>query len=223
MFMARARRFRSGSNTATRPNNFPAMEEISVHSPVTLDVYDSQGRHTGPIPGGDSAGSGVSYIQNQIPNSYYLPFGEGHYVGLPADTKGNVKLSGQAAGTFTLDINTGAYKTEFKDVPVLPMSTASFGLASTSPSLLIDYDGDGTIDDVLPPATTTILSGRLGLLKRFIGVFNLPDPAKVGTKDDLETFLTKIRFRAGLHSADKLNCLATIKTIWEELAKAEKH
>lgn len=125
-------------------------EKISVHSPVMLHVYDDQGRHTGP-----STHSSVNLsirdtsiipIESKIPNSYYVPFGEGQYAAVPAGTAGKIVLQATAAGTATLDITLNGTTTEFADIPVAPGSIASVDLGTTTTPLNLDYDGDGVVD-----------------------------------------------------------------------------
>ena len=205
-------RFISTSIPEIYKTNSGAMEEISVHSPVALDIYDNQGHHTGLTASG---------VQNQIPNSYYLPFGEGKYAGVPADTMGKVVLSGEAAGTFTLDITKGGAKTEFTDIPVLPVSMATFDLSSTAPMLRVDFDGDGTTDEIISSATSSSLTTHITSLKKITALFGLPDPAKAGQKIDLDDILAKIKLFTRLSVLKRQDCVAALRAMWNELSKAE--
>ncbi len=139
------------ANYLTNASNTKTEEQISVHSPVVLNVYDDQGRHTGPVKNITAIDSALIPTESKIPNSYYLPFGEGQYVGVPLGTKGKIVLSGTAAGSATLDITAYGTTTQFSDIPVMKTSIATVDLGSTTPSLDLDYDGDGTIDVVFPP------------------------------------------------------------------------
>jgi pimeloyl-ACP methyl ester carboxylesterase len=71
---------------------------LSIHSPVTLDAYDIKGNHTGKICPLDSD---FCFIEENIPNSSYLEFGEGKYINLPEDQLLEIKLQGTDVGTFT--------------------------------------------------------------------------------------------------------------------------
>lgn len=110
---------------------------ISAHSPVLLDVYDKDGNHTGAE-------------EERIPNSFYVKFGEGKYIGMnPADLD-LIQVIGQDVGTFSLRIektknDSTTELVEFKNVPVIPGMKAKV-LSVEEPQLVIDIDNDGHID-----------------------------------------------------------------------------
>ncbi|MEK7555843.1 MAG: hypothetical protein AAB523_00980 [Patescibacteria group bacterium] len=125
---------------------------ISVHSPVTLHLYDEFGRHTGPIPNPDPS-SDIELSEDQIPNSYYWQIGEGQYVGGNGATTTTVQLNGLSLGTFTLEIEevTGEETKNtilYEDIPVTASTTASVQVGGdiVTPILAVDVDGDGTTD-----------------------------------------------------------------------------
>lgn len=72
-----------------------------LHSPVSLNIYDQGGYHTGLVNDPDS---GLQLTEEQIPNSYYLEFGETKYAGA-GDSPIDVELIGEDLGTFTLEID----------------------------------------------------------------------------------------------------------------------
>ncbi len=167
-------------------------EQISVHSPVDINIYDNQNRHTGPIA--VTVGSStVTTVETQIPNSYYLPFGEGTYVGVPLGTTGNVILSGTAIGTFTLDIKTNATTTEFSDVPILPVSVGTLSLDSNKPILSIDFDGDGTIDSSFSPTSSFNPISYLGSMKKIINSFTISPLVKSALKDRIDRVIRTLK------------------------------
>jgi len=68
-----------------QPPNNESYIRLALHSPVSIDIYDSEGNHTGLVYDPDSPTNAVS-TEEQIPNSYYMEFGEGKYLGIPADS-----------------------------------------------------------------------------------------------------------------------------------------
>jgi len=121
---------------------------FSIHSPVTLDLYDAQGNHTGMTPG--DSNSDIQFIEEEIPNSYYLKFGEGVYAGADASQKTTLKLKGLSGGTFTLKVEetSGGVSsgfTTFLDIPITKNTIATMEIStlSDSPILILDMDGDG--------------------------------------------------------------------------------
>src|SRR3989344_1399350 len=131
---------------------------ISVHSPVTLDAYDADGNHTGKIcpPTSD-----FCYLEENIPNSSYLEFGEGKYINLPEDKAKSIKLQGTDIGTFTYESekvlpNGTSSTSSFVDIPVTTQTQAEVVLNPTTqiPQLKLDVTGDGTTDFTLAPSTT---------------------------------------------------------------------
>lgn len=140
--------------TRTKPVVLNKAKElrIGVHSPVSLDAYDDRGNHTGIIPAASS--SDFDVLEEQIPNSYYMNFGDAKYIGMEDyGVTSTFKLLGTGIGTFTLTIDTisngaVASTTSFADIPVLPSTSANLTITSTStvPRLNVDLDGDGQND-----------------------------------------------------------------------------
>jgi pimeloyl-ACP methyl ester carboxylesterase len=126
---------------------------LRVLSPVTLDAYDSQGRHTGMATNPNSS-SDLYYKEEQIPNSYYEEFGEGKYLGLPSEDSYQIKLHGLDTGTFTFEITPvsggiSGQPVSFSDIPVTASSTVTVqvnGISPASTTLAVDENGDGKID-----------------------------------------------------------------------------
>ena len=134
--------------------------ELVLHSPVSIDVYDNEGNHTGVISN-PNPDSDLQIVQKNIPGSTYLEFGEGKYVVLDDNKSYKVTLHGLEKGFFTLDVSQkddgGVRSTsEFKDIPTSPLMSAELVLATTSegvlsPILKIDTDGNGEVDFSLLP------------------------------------------------------------------------
>jgi hypothetical protein len=128
---------------------------ISIHSPASIDLYDTAGNHTGPLS--NQSNSDVILYEENIPNSYYDEFGEGKYAGAPADILRTIQIQGTGAGTFTLVIDhqkgDTVMKTErFADIPVTPNTKASVTFTQNTGSMLtLDVDGNGTNDFSIQP------------------------------------------------------------------------
>mgnify|MGYP001596349148 FL=1 len=132
-----------------------------VHSPVSLDLYDSSSNHTGIATTTLPDGTVVSFVENNIPGTYYDQFGEVQYVFSDGSTPVNIVLDGQESGFATFDIdemtgNVTVASTTFVNIPVQPqtlisMSMSAGGSISGASDLSIDTDGDGVTDTILPP------------------------------------------------------------------------
>ena len=144
--------------STTTPIDTQNRLRLSVHSPVTLDAYDTNGNHTGKIcpPTSD-----FCYIEENIPNSGYYEFGEGKYLNLPEDSLQKVTLHGTDVGTFTFESQIVAPSGDlsaslFIDIPVITQTQAEITLNQTSgiPELKLDVTGDGVSDFTLAPSAT---------------------------------------------------------------------
>ncbi len=165
----------------TVPINTSNYFRISIHSPVTLDAYDSEGNHTGKVcpPNSD-----FCYIEENILNSSYFEFGEGKYINIPEDQFNKITLQGTDIGTFT-------YKSEkvlpdgtstvlsFVDIPVTRQSQAEITLNTTTqnPELKLDMTGDGITDFTLNPGVKFDPIVNLQIIKTTINSLYVP-PAK---------------------------------------------
>jgi hypothetical protein len=127
---------------------------FNVHSPVSIGITDEQGNYTGLV---NSPSSPFVQIKEEIPNSYYMEFGEGKYVGVTGDGGYQVVLKGTGSGTFTFNMSESVDGEEteisFVDIPVATSSvvvvTNSSDIASTS--LKIDMTGDGIYEKEIKP------------------------------------------------------------------------
>ena len=174
----------SGSSTAGIPgismrepdyNRETSFLKVSTHSPVELDIYDREGRHTGIIPKPaqltDVEDGLYTFTEEKIPGSRLASAGgtdddPEYQAYLPDDNgeKYSIVLNGTGIGEFTLDIDrikngSNVDNVEYAMMPVTPLSVASttimagsspsaptMPLSSTTPPLQIDIDGDGTVD-----------------------------------------------------------------------------
>lgn len=131
---------------------------LRVLSPVTLHAYDSQGRHTGPAEN-PNPDSDLLYKEEQIPNSYYVEFGEGKYLGLPADGSVRIEMEGLDTGIFTYEVSSvDGERTEtvsYENIPVTASSTAVMIIENgvmADAVLEVDINGDGQTDAVAESA-----------------------------------------------------------------------
>lgn len=158
--------------------SLPLMWSLSVHSPVNIHVYDSNGNHTGRTDNGN--------FEVNIPGSSYDTLGDAKFIYLPENGVYDVKFEATDNGSFDFKIrkfeNDENTKTVlYKDIPLTKETkakTAFDTLSPQPPTLQIDQDGNGTIDtevnqtsiltaeavdDLIPPQTEIQLSGTKGL------------------------------------------------------------
>jgi len=125
---------------------------FSLHSPLTLNLYDDQGRHTG-------ISTTTGQVEEQIPGTYYMEFGDVKYIFTDASSAAHIAMNGYAPGTFTFNADqyvgdTLIASTTFKDIPTTASTTVSLMVQSTVSTLSpmsIDNNGDGTPDAVIVP------------------------------------------------------------------------
>lgn len=134
-------------------NSMPLYQDnllrLSIHSPVKIGAYDSQGNFTGKIC---PENSDFCYIEENIVNSSYLEFGEGKYLNLPEEELDKVILEGTDIGVFTFEIEKvlpdQTYENYFfKNIPVTPEMKGEFVINQLNElELKIDVEGDGEFD-----------------------------------------------------------------------------
>ncbi|MEK7144313.1 MAG: hypothetical protein AAB794_00405 [Patescibacteria group bacterium] len=141
-------------STSTPINTKPGTElHFTLHSPLTLNLYDDQGRHTG-------ISTTTGELEEDIPESRYMKFGEVQFISVPTSLNTRLVMTGYAEGSFSLDaeeVSGGAVvaSTTFAGIPstasaVVMMDIPAGGLASVGP-LTVDENGDGTTDFTLAP------------------------------------------------------------------------
>jgi pimeloyl-ACP methyl ester carboxylesterase len=132
-------------------------EIVEVHSPVTIDIYDSQGRHTGPTASGD--------IEYGIPNVQYDMIGDEKFAFLPDGPVYTIVNHAQAIGSYDMYVsetdqnNTVQHELYFNNVPLeTTKATGTFTVnASGNYKIKMDSDGDGVTDSIIAPSS--ILAG----------------------------------------------------------------
>ncbi len=126
----------------------------TLHSPLTLDLYDALGNHTGI-----STTSGM--LEQNIPGSRYGTLGDVKYIIADAGVAQHLSLHGYATGTFSLDVERRRgdevlASTTFASIPVSPSTVATFTMPpesdpTSATPLTVDIDGNGTVDRILTP------------------------------------------------------------------------
>ena len=138
----------------TKPTSVSDVIVYDLHSPLSLNLYDDQGRHTG-------ISTTTGAIEENIPSTRYSEVGETKYIIADAHTAQHLMLKGYASGSFSLGVqklqgDTILASTTFSAIPsstgtVVTMEIlANTDLTPTTASpLKIDFNGDGIIDTQL--------------------------------------------------------------------------
>ncbi len=126
---------------------------FTLHSPLTLDLYDENGNHTG-------ISTTTNELEENIPGSRYITFGEVKYISVPASSTINVSMQGYSSGCFTLNVEESqggiiVASTTFAGVPsststIATINVPNGNISSTTP-LIVDINGDGQLDITLLP------------------------------------------------------------------------
>ncbi len=127
---------------------------VSMHSPVDIHLYDSTGRHTGPVYT-DVNGVTIRYIEESIPNSHYEIIGDTASIIITGNEEYKLKLDGYDSGVFTLDIDKYIENTEVGNISFvdLPATVDLISKVTISPNtmndqIILDVDNDGDPDYV---------------------------------------------------------------------------
>ncbi|MBI5004361.1 hypothetical protein HZC00_04665 [Candidatus Kaiserbacteria bacterium] len=134
------------------PASIESRLRYSLHSPLTLNLFDDQGRHTG-------VSTTTGQVEEQIPGTYYMEFGETKYIFTDASTTAHILMEGYDTGIFTFNADqyvgdTLTASTTFKDIPTTENTIVSLDIQSdigTLSPMSIDKDGDGTVDASIAP------------------------------------------------------------------------
>lgn len=152
--------------------------QLSVHSPVSIEARDSQGRFTGV--NNSFSSDGFTFVKEEIPNSYYLEIAEDKYIGLDQDRDYTINLKGTGVGTFTLnqEVFDGGNMTEsenFVNIPVTPLMKISFDIddGALAKNIDIDTDGNGIVDIQIDSGDEFNPVNYLNVMKSVISLFGL--------------------------------------------------
>ena len=138
-----------------------------LHSPLSLNLYDGDGNHTG-------ISTTTNELEENIPGSHYITFGEVKYISVPASSNIYISMRGYDSGSFTLNIeevegNNVIASTTFAGVPsststIATISILNGNISSTSP-LNIDKNGDGIFDITLTSKVGEIVIPDLSIIE----------------------------------------------------------
>lgn len=124
----------------------------ALHSPLTLNLYDGQGNHTG-------VSTTTGEIDEEVPGTYYTEFGDVKYVFTDGSEPAHIVMNGYDSGTFTFDItelqgSVVVASTTFADIPTTANTTVTMdvsGSISDASPMRVDENGDGNVDLILDP------------------------------------------------------------------------
>ena len=141
---------------------------VSTYSPVTLGVYDRQGRFTGVYPDQDLTNAYI-YVQEEIPGSSFTASGDTQSVYLPKNGTYTFVYKGTGTGPTTVKIEDFANDSltaisEYRDIPTTANTSATFNVDSTSPQdshIQIDQNSDGQPDTYIAPDGGTLSLAEL--------------------------------------------------------------
>lgn len=176
------------------PSSSDTRLKYSLHSPLTLNLYDDQGRHTG-------ISTTTGYIEEQIPGTYYEELGDVKYLFLDSSIAGHIVMNGYASGTFTFDIDkftgdTPSGSTSYTDVPTTPTTVVTTEVnqdISNITPLLIDQNGDGKTDTYAATDTGTLsLDQLLTNLTTAVQTLTIKDKQKAQLLNKIAAINSKI-------------------------------
>lgn len=139
--------------TAEAPVSSTKRLRYELHSPLTLDLYDNQGHHTG-------VSTTTGQIEEQIPGTYYMELAGVKYLFTDASSSAHIVMDGYDTGTFTFKVeelqgDTPVTSTTFRDIPTTPETMATMDILSditTLSPMKVDHNGDGIPEATLAPS-----------------------------------------------------------------------
>ena len=131
----------------------------SLHSPLTLDIYDNLGNHTG-------ISTTTGQIEEQIPGTYFIQFGDVKYIFTDTGSPMTITMSGYDTGTFTFAIeqvqgDSIVSTVTFADIPTTPTTKVNMTIGNninTLSPLNVDSDNNGTSDITLTPVIDDVVT-----------------------------------------------------------------
>lgn len=124
---------------------------ISFHSPIELNIYDDQGRHTGPLQNGD--------IENNVPGVQYEIIDGNKFAFLPGGS--NYKVVGESIGSGSFNARIEKVENEniietkyFNKVPLTVNTNVEVGISDgISTNISVDNNGDGIFENQVAPSS----------------------------------------------------------------------
>ncbi len=219
--------------TREKPVSADKTLELALHSPVSINIYDNDGNHTGLIDNPNS-NSDLQMVEENVPNSRYMDFGEGKYVLLDGDTQYSIKLQGLDFGTFTLETKETQNGTEistssFVDIPTSPNMTGEVVVSATStvnPIIKIDANGDGKTDFIINGSQEFDPIIYLQILKKTIETFDANKNLKnkiIKKIDSIIKSLQKNKTKAAISKIKSFNKELSMKARDRQEKEYKKH
>lgn len=175
------------SNTKPAPVNLEDQLLVSTHSPVILGAYDQFKNFTGIDPNQDLSADILS-VKEDIPGSAFLYTAGSQNIFLPKNGNYNFIYQGTGVGLTTVTIqnftaDTATIAASYTDIPTIANTKVVFTVESAAPAnaeIALDYNGDGTIDEIISPddGAKLSLNELMALIKSKISGFNLQDKIK---------------------------------------------
>lgn len=152
----------------TQPVFATEREMIAVHSPVSLMLTDALGNSVGRNSDGKT-------VLTDIPGSSYLEIGGATYIIVPSATAYEARIEGKGEGSYTLTVDTLRGEDAPMQVSILSHATTTATMSATFSKsggvysdIVIDYDGNGTTDEMMTlrgePTTATLYTTLKNLL-----------------------------------------------------------
>ncbi|MDP4001139.1 MAG: hypothetical protein Q8P83_02775 [bacterium] len=124
--------------------------QLTWKSPVEIHIYDQNGNHAGPIPGG---------FENNLPGVDYEIIDGEKFIFIPTDDGNTYTIAalGEEEGTFDLtisEIDNGdiVSATVYNDIPITDLSEVT---VDTNDQVNYDYEGDGNFEVLTPSSVLT--------------------------------------------------------------------
>lgn len=180
--------------SSSAPQSTNSRLQYSLHSPLSLDLYDDQGRHTG-------VSTTTGYIEQQIPGTYFVQYGDEKYAFSNTGSHIHLIMKGYANSTFTLGIaklngDQQVSNTEFKDVATKTTTTVVTDITADSDApatLVIDQNGDGQPDNyVAPDGSALSLYQLITNLTTTVNTLQIKDKAKTQLLNKIANINAKI-------------------------------
>ncbi len=203
---------------------------ISVHSPVAIDAYDSDGNHTGIIP---STLPDFHQAEEKITRSAYMEFGEGKYIALPVGKNYQIQITGLGFGTFSFvkEHTVNDKKVDsvtFADISTSPFMKAIITIDTTGSiiSFTEDIDGDGSTDATFQSGSQFDPILYLQLMKKSVIALKLPKNTERDLLRKIDAAIKLIQKNkiksVSIKMLDLLNALSKTKGKIGKMSDADK-
>lgn len=167
-----------------------ALSLAGIHSPALIRVTNAAGQRAGFLTNNE--------LLLEIPGSQVFDWLGDRYVLFPADGAATISILGSGEGSAEISLIDGASGREigYSAISVIEGSTAEVNLSDPELFLVLDFDGDRQVDEILTPSTLVDLhsptSGALdsppqptpGLCGAIFGMAIMPSLALAARKRD---------------------------------------